>query len=436
MAPSKHSTKSGNTKAKENEFSFGCEVEILVKPKMGKSPFTKRLKKLEFDPSIPSQPVSAFEPGPDDTAGKKLKKDQEKNRKAIRTALAEALNRVFVTAKAYETSSNTTKIDYTAWAIMDEGALDEPEGFWRVESVSKTENIDSIADPKRSWVQDIRRFFAVLGENCDLKVTTGCSMHVHVSPGVSTKFNECQLQAICKAICYWDTVTTAILPLHRKASTWAASNCADIRNPMLKDKPMNESVNKNLVAAYKSVSQKGWKIGLFDSYFGKGQVTLHSVYSLMSGSTNLDNGRRSRYVGWNFQHVTDKCGTIEFRRPPGVDTADDALYWICFTVGFVSQAIRTDWNDKRYDKVGKLGTGDLDDFVRSGLRGIPSLRNTDPASIGLQTLTRHDGKVQWTQEEIDKHNYELKQQIKKRQRGEDQSNFALIANTRRANDTT
>ncbi|KAM7187543.1 hypothetical protein V8F33_011190 [Rhypophila sp. PSN 637] len=397
MAPSKHATKSGITKAKENEieFSFGCEVEILVKPKMGNSAFTKRLKKLDFDPSIPSQSVSGFEPGPDDTAGKKLKKDQEKNRKAIRAALAEALNRASVPAKAYDPSSNTRKVDYTAWAIMEEAALDEPEGFWRVECVSKTENTDSIIDPERSWVQDIRKFFAVLGENCDLQVTTGCSMHVHVSPGESTKFNECQLQAICKAIFYWDTVTTSILPLHRKSSTWAASNCADIKRPSKKGEPLND---------------------------------------LMSGSTNPDK-KRGRYVGWNFQHVTDKCGTIEFRRPPGVDTADDALYWICFTVGFVSQAIRTDWNDKRYDKAGKPGAGDLDDFVRSGLRGIPSLRNTDPLSIGLQTLIKHDGKVKWTQEDIDKHNYELKQQIKKRQRGEDQSNFALIANTRHTNDT-
>ncbi|RYO99400.1 hypothetical protein DL764_006822 [Monosporascus ibericus] len=50
-----------------------------------------------------------------------------------------------------------------------------------------------------------------------------------------------------------------------------------------------------------------------------------------------------RCMSWNFSNVTDECGTIEFRRPPGVGSAANARHWAGFALAFVSQAMATDW---------------------------------------------------------------------------------------------
>jgi hypothetical protein len=43
---------------------------------------------------------------------------------------------------------------------------------------------------------------------------------------------------------------------------------------------------------------------------------------------------QNNYVLWNFAHITDQCGTIEFRGAPGVKNATDAKFWASFALGF------------------------------------------------------------------------------------------------------
>ncbi|KID76068.1 hypothetical protein MBR_04003, partial [Metarhizium brunneum ARSEF 3297] len=59
---------------------------------------------------------------------------------------------------------------------------------------------------------------------------------------------------------------------------------------------------------------------------------------------------QNKYVSWNFKHLGSECGTVEFRRPPGVKDARSALYWVAFTLGFLEGAMGQDWSNVKEEK--------------------------------------------------------------------------------------
>ncbi|QSS58322.1 hypothetical protein I7I51_07745, partial [Histoplasma capsulatum] len=52
----------------------------------------------------------------------------------------------------------------------------------------------------------------------------------------------------------------------------------------------------------------------------------------------------SHYLSWNFQNIASACGTIEFRRPPAVKSAAEAIHWISFALGYVAHSMQRDWS--------------------------------------------------------------------------------------------
>jgi hypothetical protein len=186
--------------------------------------------------------------------------------------------------------------------------------------------------------------FEILEGDCNIRITTGCSMHVHVSPFGST-YTTRQLRGVCKGVCYYDNATTKVLPGERKDNPWATSNVVG-RGGM---------VNQKLKRAYSLVPSGSWA-QLFKML---DKVTPLVVYETMSA--------HSRYMAWNFQNVTKRCGTIEFRRPPGADSAAKAIHWAAFALGFVTRAMAVDWAPlESRSTVGSVA--DLHAFVTQGLQ--------------------------------------------------------------------
>jgi hypothetical protein len=170
-------------------------------------------------------------------------------------------------------------------------------------------------------------------------------MHIHVSP-LGSAFSAEQLRGISKGVCYYDDATTKVLPAERKNNPWAKSNVFG----------RGASVSQKLKRAYRQVvSGKSW-VHLFKML---DKVAPSSVYDTLSAG--------SRYMAWNFQNITKPCGTIESRRPPGVDSAAKASHWVAFTLGFVVQALAMDWSSlESQSAVGSVA--DLYAFVTQGLR--------------------------------------------------------------------
>ncbi|KAG9253975.1 uncharacterized protein F5Z01DRAFT_687403 [Emericellopsis atlantica] len=173
-------------------------------------------------------------------------------------------------------------------------------------------------------------------------------MHVHVSPGTTPelRYQLPEVKQILKAISYYDEAVTKIVPADRKNNPYAESSFTGLASPA------------KLRQRFKDVPTLGWTplFQLFDEQRSKQHVQLEVMTS-------------QRYVSWNFGNLTTTCGTVEFRRQPGVKTAKEAKHRVGITLGFIRAALLTDWG--RYKTLKRHGSvQQLRDFVRSGIRTL------------------------------------------------------------------
>ncbi|KAL2138087.1 hypothetical protein VTI28DRAFT_7492 [Corynascus sepedonium] len=323
--------------------SFGVEIELLVCP--GNNPeVLSFLNRAGWDHQV-------------DSVGPKYESDAIKNQRihnryAVRYAVAKALDSVGIPATPKRTA------DYQSWSVLDEGSLDEIPQYWRVELVSR------VLSTNMNWQDELRTVFRAFQRvKYKLRLTTDCSMHVHVSP-YDGPYTADQLKKICKALSYFDNAITKVMPTERKDNHWATSNVAG----------RGIAVNQKLKKAYSLVPTQSW-VHLF-KLFDKA-VTPKHVHQLLSGNYE------SRYVSWNFENVTQPCGTVEFRRPPGADSAAKAIHWAAFTLGFVARALATDWAPFASLKtVGSVSY--LEQFITQGLQNLGP--TTSRAALGKRIV--------------------------------------------------
>lgn len=174
------------------------------------------------------------------------------------------------------------------------------------------------------WQGEIEKVFLVILKTCEIQLTTGCSMHVHISPRSVQNWDNDQLKRIIKQVIYYDSSLTTIMPPDRKDNTWAKSNV---------------KMTPDWKAGYDQVPQRTWA-PLFDSF------DKHKMKQAL-----LHDWSQKRYVSWNFANVLSTCGTVEFRRPPGVKADVDAKHWVAIALGYIAHAIAVqDWNTVKLTK--------------------------------------------------------------------------------------
>lgn len=199
------------------------------------------------------------------------------------------------------------------------------------------------------WMEEIARVFRAVQDCCEIKITTSCSTHVHVSMGDSrTTYTIDQLRAAFKSMVFFKEAITKIVPAHRKHNPWCISNVR-----------ASESTSRKVTDLYKKVTKNGFG-PLFGYVDSQGTRNFHQA---ISGSSN------ARYQSWNFEHVATPRGTIEFRRPPGLDSGRDAVFWVGFALAFIAKAMTTDY--------GVLGTRktpgtveELKEAIEDGVRAL------------------------------------------------------------------
>jgi len=362
--------------------SFGVEIELLVCP--GNNPeVLSFLNRAGWDHQV-------------DSVGPKYESDAIKNQRihnryAVRYAVAKALDSVGIPATPKRTA------DYQSWSVLDEGSLDEipqycefnaynlevpvPNHFEYCGSArriaymygpanssmarpGRVELVSRVLSTNMNWQDELRTVFRAFQRvKYKLRLTTDCSMHVHVSP-YDGPYTADQLKKICKALSYFDNAITKVMPTERKDNHWATSNVAG----------RGIAVNQKLKKAYSLVPTQSW-VHLF-KLFDKA-VTPKHVHQLLSGNYE------SRYVSRNFENVTQPCGTVEFRRPPGADSAAKAIHWAAFTLGFVARALATDWAPFASLKtVGSVSY--LEQFITQGLQNLGP--TTSRAALGKRIV--------------------------------------------------
>lgn len=210
------------------------------------------------------------------------------------------------------------------------------------------------------WQEEFDQVFGALGLWFDMIRTTGCSTHVHVSPSAQPKGKEDQwahghLNKIMKALSYFTIPVNKIMPAERKNNPYAMPN-------MLSDSVAEK--RPDVRAAYKLVEAESWK-PLFDIYDSEMKKAIHRAMAFRIMG-------ECRQVAWNFAHIKNDCGTIEFRQCPGTTTSTPAKHWASFTLGFIYAAAfqtDTDWTQISVKKT-HPSVQDLDTFTRVGSEGL------------------------------------------------------------------
>lgn len=269
----------------------------------------------------------------------------------------------------------TTSSNFQEWSVVDEPTLNEVPGYCKFYSLADLRNhcnnstdsmlgrvelVSRTMASDEEWQDELDTVFHLLNSSCHMICTTGCSMHVHVSPSARPKRSEDrwtpgQLNKVMKTISYCTIPVTQIMPADRKNNPWAMPNMisGDVAR-----------ANPRLSPAYKQVQTETWK-PLFDIYDSQMRININKTqaFALMG---------RVRYVAWNFEHIPGACGTVEFRQPPGVTTSAPAKHWASFTLGLLyAAAFQTnlDWAQIAAQNT-HPSVEDLDSFTKAGVGGL------------------------------------------------------------------
>jgi hypothetical protein len=200
----------------------------------------------------------------------------------------------------------------------------------------------------------------MLNETCDIMLSGGCSMQVHVArPGLQWSIPA--LSSLMKATGVFDDAIMKIMPADRKMNPWARSSFRDIPPGLMAEAPIKK--------AFDEVPTRTWR-PLFD-IFDKVRTNA-DVLSTLGNKPS---------VSMNFAAL-DITGTVEFRRPPAVKTATEAQKWIAFTVAFVCAALEPDWHHSWSSRKYHASVEDLQAFVGRGIK----LLGWQPEILDPQTL--------------------------------------------------
>jgi Putative amidoligase enzyme len=220
----------------------------------------------------------------------------------------------------------------------------------------------------QDWKEEIDRVFTAIQDNFEIKLTNGCATHIHVSRGRSNQFELGELHKMAKAIIYYDQPFTLVMPPVRKDNAYAIAN---VKN------------NTELLKLSNEVPKNAWTPA-----FAK----VHEVKMARSMMNVLF---PKRQLAWNFEHVRAPCGTIEFRRPPGVKTSADAKHWISVVLGFTAHTLwQQDWGRVAETKT-HPGVTHLAACINDGLRLL------EPTSRGALGRIAEDRRPAWYPDEAE-----------------------------------
>ncbi|KAK4178170.1 hypothetical protein QBC36DRAFT_309489 [Triangularia setosa] len=218
----------------------------------------------------------------------------------------------------------------------------------------RLELVSRVLFTMENWQEELRQIFAILSNNCRIRATNDCSMHIHVSPGPGIPtFDDSQIRAICKATSYFDHAIT-----RGDAGRPEGNHVGKVKLPtrtpgqarygLGKTRPIRQSEDQTILqpGPY-PVFWPAWKLS--------DKVIWRAVHACMS----YTDGDRARYLSWNFEIIIKQCGTLEFRRPPIADSAEKAGRWIL-----------ADWKAVESKKHGG-GVADLQAHVARGLQSLP-----------------------------------------------------------------
>ncbi|KAM7200862.1 hypothetical protein V8F20_005104 [Naviculisporaceae sp. PSN 640] len=191
--------------------------------------------------------------------------------------------------------------DYSARNLVDETLNEVPEGYYRIEIVSR------VLDTNADWGEEIAKVFKILTHYCDIHLTPDCSMHIHVSvpnpTGKPPYYTDKQLGQIARALYLFNSAIVDAMPPGRKDNKYARPN------------PMTGPTRGFTYLGSDLVDEQCKRIrGAYDKAV-VGQGSWSTLFALLDGITNqnvepfLQPSSSPRHSSWNFDNVNNNKGT-------------------------------------------------------------------------------------------------------------------------------
>lgn len=190
------------------------------------------------------------------------------------------------------------------------------------------------------WVLAVERIFRALNERGGVSTNTTCGTHVHLRPKNASWSLE-DLQKLSCCVLYFERVFEVLYPE-------ASVNSDSMSEPSrIEEYIKNAQQNKRAIHA-KANWVDNWKFGV--QYEENVNLILRTknideLKGLMNPVEEKYNARDryDRTFAWNFTNlITGGLGTVEYRRPPGVQSANACVNWVRLATTFVRAAIQVD----------------------------------------------------------------------------------------------
>ncbi|KAM7200866.1 putative amidoligase enzyme, partial [Naviculisporaceae sp. PSN 640] len=324
-----------------SRLAFGVEIEIFVKPRdnLEGTAFRACLEDHGWEDYVESNP---------DSQGFAESLETRSNRDAVRAAIAVALSEGGVDAWAPGFDDMPS---YERWSVYNE-QLSEPPAYWGIELVSR------VLHSEDDWQAELDKIFDILETHCEVKTTHSCGTHVHVSPGQGQRFSDDQLRAVCKGLTYFEQPLLAILPGNRKDNKYCLSN---ILQPPAEFGPEFE-----LQSAWQSIPTNSWA------------PVLEILQKINRGNLESIFGGLGKCSAWNFVRclIEESSGTIECRRPPGIESAQQAKHWTGLVLGLFAESMSIDWSVEDERIKSRHDHPSVDELKEFASRGLERLGTT------------------------------------------------------------
>ncbi|KAF8870757.1 putative amidoligase, partial [Gymnopilus junonius] len=220
-----------------------------------------------------------------------------KNRNLIYEGIVSVLSGVSISSKIRDPSKKEPQ-EFHNWYITYDSSISERPEFYAVELVSP---IFSSTNPQE-WKESVNAIWMALNANFEVSMDSSCGTHIHV--GTPEKFSFEDLKKIAKGTVYYQPALETIMPQGRETKFCKAN--------ILESSSLKTAYDDAQRIGYRSLFQ--WVNDLQDK---------QALATAMSPN---------KTVSWNFKNVIENCGTVEFRRPPQVDSELMTRHWIAFTL--------------------------------------------------------------------------------------------------------
>lgn len=165
-----------------------------------------------------------------------------------------------------------------------------------------------VAFPGSQWRSHVQATWNFLHRYYEIIKDPTCSTHVHVS--IEGGYSLEELKRVASCIIHFEPAFNALVPKSRiENCEWAKSNWIDC--------PQFAAMGLSRAQAI---------------------LKINSTNDFEAFSTLMQPRAKRRYA-WNFRTII-KYYTIEFRKPPGSKTAEEALAWAELAMSFIQTSIR------------------------------------------------------------------------------------------------